>query len=58
MARSPEQIKTQASEYRAMAEQAMRDAERTTNPGTRDQFLKIAAGWLEMAVETENDRFR
>jgi hypothetical protein len=58
MARSSEEIKKQASEYRALADQAMRDAERTSDRGTREAFLKVARGWLEMATETEENRFR
>ena len=58
MPRSSDEIKKQASEYRALADQARRDAEQTRDPGTRNAFLKVARDWLEMAAETEEDRFR
>ena len=53
MARSAEELNKTAAEYRAMAGDAMQQAQNTASPQTRQEFLKIAHDWLDMARKVE-----
>jgi hypothetical protein len=51
--RTTEEATLKAMEFRVMADNAMREAEKMSSPATRDEFLKIAREWLQMAMEVE-----
>lgn len=57
MARSDEEVEKQAADYRAKAEVARQEARNAGSPTTKEEFLKIAEGWLRMAAEVEERRF-
>jgi hypothetical protein len=49
-----------AEEYRQLAKEARREAERSIRPDVQDGFLKIAAEYMRMAqavLDNENPRF-
>ena len=45
-----------AEHYRQCAEDALRRANEATSPDQRNGFLKMAAGWHQMATEREKTR--
>ena len=49
-------LKEKAAHYRAMAQEALLNAQAATDERARQSFLKLASGWHELATQFEESK--